>query len=42
MAEEEKVKLNSIIIKMGDKIMNLERINQTLKENLDKTDEGSN
>jgi hypothetical protein len=27
---------------MGDKIMNLEQINQTLKETFDKTDEGSN
>ncbi len=32
MAEEEKSRLQALILKMGDKIMSLEEINQTLRE----------
>lgn len=40
MAQQEKEKLNNIIKKMGDKIMSLEELNHTLKENLKKNEEG--
>lgn len=40
LVEEEKKKLNNIIIKMGEKIMSLEEMNQTLKETIAKLTDG--
>lgn len=40
MAAEEKTRQDNLIRKMGDKIMSLEEINQTLKEAASKGEEG--
>jgi hypothetical protein len=40
LAEQEKERKDSLIRKMGDKIMTLEEINQTLRENAQKDETG--
>lgn len=40
MTEESNQKLKDVITKMGEKIMSLEQMNQTLKESLLKYDQG--